>query len=494
MGGFNSIPEKDGTPGSSRRESKGYNFGAFAEKIEDSLRKQESESYSSDEDAEKFKAAVQANAMARMSEKKIYTKLASEATKPRKTTIDLEGMLTKTQSAIESVPENAIKKGYYAKLGIERSPTVNSSVRYYNPLSSSQRDNTKKPNKESVGEHFSVSMKKTLSSKNLTCDELEIEDDKIKKYNSDVNEQAKNEESKQFGDSEACEDSKFLESEDDPFFAPKAMVKRSNTVEEGSKLDPGDGKEYIETSFTTKDSGNWRLDLVKNSKMARSGDRIRQDLLSKLTYQKIWLTPSQKPSTHQTVFIYDWDDTLLCTSFLNPTGYYDESLEIPEVAKKHLEKLEKAVEKVLTESVKHGQTYIVTNAAEGWVQFSSKKYMPSVYEALKKVEVISARSLYEGLYPGDSYEWKIQAFTKIQKELESSLITNIIACGDSRIEMEAARHIAKLFNTAFIKTVKFKETPTPEELIKQLNLVIQKLDHISTAPRNLTIRLERKNK
>lgn len=156
--------------------------------------------------------------------------------------------------------------------------------------------------------------------------------------------------------------------------------------------------------------------------------------------------------------------------------------------------MEKAVEKVLTESVKHGKTYIVTNAAEGWVQFSSKKYMPSVYEALKKVEVISARSLYEGLYPGDSYEWKIQAFTKIQKELETSIITNIIACGDSRIEMEAARHIAKLFTTAFIKTVKFKETPTPEELIKQLNLVIQKLDHISTAPRNLTIRLERKNK
>ena len=156
--------------------------------------------------------------------------------------------------------------------------------------------------------------------------------------------------------------------------------------------------------------------------------------------------------------------------------------------------MEKAVEKVLTESVKHGKTYIVTNAAEGWVQFSSKKYMPSVYEALKKVEVISARSLYEGLYPGDSYEWKIQAFTKIQKELETSIITNIIACGDSRIEMESARHIAKLFTTAFIKTVKFKETPTPEELIKQLNLVIQKLDHISTAPRNLTIRLERKNK
>lgn len=168
MGGFNSIPEKDGTPSTSHKEPKGYNFGAFAAKDEDKLRKHESESYSSDEDAEKFKAAVQANAMARQSEKKIYSKLASEALKPRKTTIDLEGMLTKAQSAIESVPENAIKKGYYAKLGIERSPTVNSSIRYYNPLSSSQREKEKKPKKESIINNFSVSIKKALSSKNLT--------------------------------------------------------------------------------------------------------------------------------------------------------------------------------------------------------------------------------------------------------------------------------------------------------------------------------------
>lgn len=82
---------------------------------------------------------------------------------------------------------------------------------------------------------------------------------------------------------------------------------------------------------------------------------------------------------------------------------------------------------MLTSSVKHGRVYIVTNATEGWVQFSAQKYMPLVYEALKKVEVISARSLFERLYPGDTYEWKIQAFTNIQKELESSVITNIVA-------------------------------------------------------------------
>ena len=44
----------------------------------------------------------------------------------------------------------------------------------------------------------------------------------------------------------------------------------------------------------------------------------RASLLSKLTYEKIWLTPETKPKTHQTVIIFDWDDTLLPTTFLIP--------------------------------------------------------------------------------------------------------------------------------------------------------------------------------
>ena len=54
----------------------------------------------------------------------------------------------------------------------------------------------------------------------------------------------------------------------------------------------------------------------------RKGDQLRKNLLRKLTYEKIWLTPMQKPKPYETAIIFDWDDTLLCTSFINPTGYY----------------------------------------------------------------------------------------------------------------------------------------------------------------------------
>jgi len=40
--------------------------------------------------------------------------------------------------------------------------------------------------------------------------------------------------------------------------------------------------------------------------------------------------------------------------------------------------------------------------------------------------------------------------------------------------------------------VKFREFPRPNELVKQLNLVISKFDSICNGIKNITIRLEKK--
>ena len=69
---------------------------------------------------------------------------------------------------------------------------------------------------------------------------------------------------------------------------------------------------------------------------------------------------------------------------------------------------------------------------------------------------------------------------------------NVVALGDSMMEMDAAHHLASIFQKALIKTVKFREFPKPYEIVKQLNLVISKFDEIINNSRNLTIRLEKK--
>ena len=56
---------------------------------------------------------------------------------------------------------------------------------------------------------------------------------------------------------------------------------------------------------------------------------------------------------------------------------------------------------MLEVSVEHGKTYIITNAAEGWVEFSAKKFMPAVLPILQKVSIISARAKFQKLFPTD---------------------------------------------------------------------------------------------
>jgi len=63
-------------------------------------------------------------------------------------------------------------------------------------------------------------------------------------------------------------------------------------------------------------------------------------------------------------------------------------------------------------------TFIITNAAEGWVQRSAKRFLPRVYQEIRsEVIIISARTKFEKLYPGEYQEWKIKAFLEAQAML-----------------------------------------------------------------------------
>ena len=92
--------------------------------------------------------------------------------------------------------------------------------------------------------------------------------------------------------------------------------------------------------------------------------------------------------------------------------------------------------------------------------------MPSIVPILEKITVISARARYESHFPGEVNKWKLNAFLETQKEIDDAAITNLIALGDSMMEMDAAHNLAQKFQKALIKTVKFREFPKPNELVK----------------------------
>lgn len=231
-------------------------------------------------------------------------------------------------------------------------------------------------------------------------------------------------------------------------------------------------------------------DFEMDERHLRSQDDFRVNFLRKLSYSKVWVPQAQRPPKHQTVIIFDWDDTLLCTSFLNLRLEREQT--VPPTVERHLREIANAARGLLEIALRLGHTFIITNAMHGWVEYSAAKWVPELLPMLQKVRVISARTKFEPQFPGEVSKWKIHAFLEVQRQLDSQIITNLISLGDSNFEMDAVHVMGKEFAQALIKTIKFRENPSPEELLKQLELVGQKFAKIVENARNLKIGLERK--
>ena len=214
---------------------------------------------------------------------------------------------------------------------------------------------------------------------------------------------------------------------------------------------------------------------------------------SQLLLKRVWI-PLNDSQRHNNLIIFDWDDTLLPTSFLLSKNMIDNENKICEKDRTKINKLEQLVSNLLTLSLSKGDVYIITNSGEGWVEESTKKFYPNIKDILEKIEVISARKDYEKKHPNDSKLWKIDAFLNLKNRLNEDLITNIICLGDSVFEMDAGKILASKFIHAVIKTIKFMENPKPEELNKQLNLVLNQFNSIFNSYKNLTVRVEKKKK
>lgn len=215
---------------------------------------------------------------------------------------------------------------------------------------------------------------------------------------------------------------------------------------------------------------------------------FRLAFLQKLSYQRVLLPRAVQTPRSQTAIIFDWDDTLLCTSFLQECGARPGARDVCTP----LRHVHAAARHLLEDAFRFGQVFIVTNAAEGWVAASAESFAPELLPAVLSLgaRVISARK-YEAEYPGDFFSWKEHAFMEVQRELSTGLPTNLISLGDSNYEMEAAHHIAQTFEHITVKTVKFNERPSPLELMHQLRLVRRELSKIVECGHGMDVAFER---
>ena len=84
----------------------------------------------------------------------------------------------------------------------------------------------------------------------------------------------------------------------------------------------------------------------------------------------------EKPKSHNSLIIFDWDDTLLCSSYLTPEGIFKDDMVFTEKDLNKLRSLDETVFKILSFAIENSSTYIITNAAPGWVEYSAERFYP----------------------------------------------------------------------------------------------------------------------
>jgi hypothetical protein len=222
----------------------------------------------------------------------------------------------------------------------------------------------------------------------------------------------------------------------------------------------------------------------------QSGSRLAWKCATLGPYEndKLRIVSEQKFAEHaclpdSTIMLFDWDDTLLSSTWLSSMGHrVDDSQPLPPELLSELEDLEDLVIGTLRDAQRFGRVCVVTNAEAGWVQLSAARFMPRVLKHLdaSEIRIISARSIYEIDFPNSPSDWKTQAFrSELEKHPKFPDSLNLLVLGDSVSERDAAHAVRKYWlHDGLVKTVKFIERPTLEQLRRQLGLIHKALPHI----------------
>lgn len=215
----------------------------------------------------------------------------------------------------------------------------------------------------------------------------------------------------------------------------------------------------------------------------------KDSILSDVAEEKATTVVVQpKPLASCTAIVFDWDDTLLPSSWLAAEGLrLDYPERLPHHAVAQLRSLEALVVKILAHALEMGEVHILTNAESGWVELSAQRFMPAVVPYLSRLEVFSARSSYERAFPDSPLQWKVCAFKhtigqvfndRMDVDFGSSQMLNVISFGDSIHERDAVHEVTGAMRNTYTKSVKFVERPTMEQLQRQQELVISCFDYI----------------
>lgn len=219
-------------------------------------------------------------------------------------------------------------------------------------------------------------------------------------------------------------------------------------------------------------------DLPENSAHSKCDDSCETSPSTSTTTEK------SSESSSKTTAILDWDDTICPSTHLASLGLrVDDPSALPPSLQRQLEQLEVAVINIVEEALRFGQVVIITNAEAGWVELSGRRFLPRVVSFINShdIKVVSARTSFESDFPDAPSSWKMAAFSQevaVMFPNEDEL--NVLVLGDSMSERDAAHALSSRLPNSRVKTVKFVERPSIDQLMRQVQLVAQSLPDLAT--------------
>jgi len=188
-------------------------------------------------------------------------------------------------------------------------------------------------------------------------------------------------------------------------------------------------------------------------------------------------------SAEETLFIFDWDDTLLPTTWVQRQGLSLDAGSVPtDEQRGQLQRAAECSRRTLQGAMQRGRVVIVTNGGQGWVELSCSKFMPSLAPVLVEVQIVSARATYEPQGIACPFEWKVHAFKKeiygFYSGSGADVRRNVLSLGDSMHEHLALASVTQGMSNCRAKSLKFATFPELERLVEQHELVSGRLDDI----------------
>ncbi|TNV80194.1 hypothetical protein FGO68_gene12863 [Halteria grandinella] len=205
----------------------------------------------------------------------------------------------------------------------------------------------------------------------------------------------------------------------------------------------------------------------------------------------------QKAQKKKSVIIYEWDNTLFPTSFLQHDTdllkHKDSQIPIDLIEK--LAKLENEIRLLLNASLEIGSVYIITNHHEGWIQNCTKRFYSGISDLIQsQTTCISGRDLYERLYPHNPPQWKIKAFHEaaLSAHMNSDIDLHNIVCLSSNhlLDIEDAISKDSGLSLTHIKTIQFKEDPSMHDMQKQIQSLLSTFKDITLQEKTLHVKLK----